>query len=507
MGDTFTASGRVYAWDAGRVTPWGWFGMKPQRSSLVFVSGVFNVLHPGHVRLLKFAAELGNQLVVGVLSDELAGAAATLGENSRLEAIQSLRMVDDSFIILGSVIDTIRRLRPDIVVKGREHVTSENEELAVLSTYGGRLIFSSGDSFFSSTDLIRDEVGRARRLPIDLPVDFMAHHGITRDRLFQIVDDLSAVRVLVVGDAIVDQYVSCHPLGMSREDPTLVVTPIETASFVGGAAIVAAHAASVGGHACLYTVTGPDSQAHFLGEELKKFGVEAHLSADDSRPTTTKQRWRAGGKTLLRVSHLRQDPISNHLQENLFNQIKATIEQFDLLIFADFNYGALPQPLVNRLVELGNRQGLIMAADSQTSSQIGDIARFHGMHLITPTEYEARVATRNFEDGLVVLGDQIRERTSAELVFITLAQEGVFLRGSTDAKVPAATEQLPALNSAPVDPAGAGDSFLVTAAMSLAVGASMFEAALMGSIASALQVMHIGNTPIQPQSIRDLLSQ
>ena len=116
----------------------------------VFVSGIFNILHPGHVRLLRFASELGDRLVVGVLPDRLAGDVVTVGESSRLEAIQSLRMVDDSFIIEDSVTDTIRRLRPDVVVKGREHVTQENEEVAVLSTYGGRLVFSSGDSFFSS---------------------------------------------------------------------------------------------------------------------------------------------------------------------------------------------------------------------------------------------------------------------------------------------------------------------------------------------------------------------
>lgn len=481
--------------------------MASQRANLVFVSGIFNVLHPGHVRLLKFAKELGNRLFVGVLADKLAGTAATLGENSRLEAIQSLRMVDDSFIIEDSITDTIRRLRPDVVVKGREHVTQENEERVVLSTYGGRLVFSSGDSFFSPADLIHSEVESPRRLPIDLPLEFMAHHGITRDRLSEILTSLSKVRVLIVGDSIVDEYVSCHPLGMSREDPTLVVTPIETKSFVGGAAIVAAHAASVGGHASLHTVTGLDSQADFMAGELRKIGVEARLHADDSRPTTTKQRWRAGGKTLLRVSRLHQDPISAALQREFFNGVAEAIDQYDLLIFSDFNYGVLPQALVDRLTELGKQRGLTMAADSQASSQIGDIARFGGMNLVTPTEYEARVATRNFEDGLVVLADQVRQKAQADLVIMTLAEDGVFVRGATDPSSAATTERLPALNSTPVDVVGAGDSLLVVAAMGLSTGATMHEAALLGSMAAAVQVSTTGNRPICPESLFELLAQ
>lgn len=472
----------------------------------VFVSGIFNVLHPGHVRLLRFASELGDRLVVGVLPDGLAGDVVTVSEASRLEAIQSLRMVDESFIIHDSVTGAIGRLRPEIVVKGREHLTQENEEVAVLNSYGGKLVFSSGDSFFSSTDLIRSEVENPRRLPVELPHEFMAHHAITRERLAEILELISEVRVLVVGDSIVDEYVSCHPLGMSREDPTLVVTPIETSKFVGGAAIVAADAASVGGYASLHSVTGSDAQAQFLAKELEGYGVEARLHSDEDRPTTTKQRWRAGGKTLLRVSHLHQDPISASQQRDFYDAVAERIGDHDVLIFSDFNYGVLPQPLVDRLTDLGRRHGAILAADSQASSQIGDISRFVGMNLVTPTEYEARVATRNFEDGLVVLADQVREKAQAGLVLMTLAEDGVFLRGGTDRLAVAATAQLPALNRSPIDVAGAGDSLLVVASMALSTGASMYEAALLGSMAAAVQVSSTGNRPIRREALAELLT-
>jgi rfaE bifunctional protein kinase chain/domain len=493
-------------WKGSRRSPWGWAGVAGQRADLVFVSGIFNVLHPGHVRLLRFAKELGNKLVVGVLSDELAGNAATVSQAQRLEAIESLRVVDESFIVGDSVNAAIDRIRPDLVVKGREHRKVLNPEEEAVRKYGATLVFSSGDSFFSATDLITSDRHSMRADQINLPREYMAHHGISPKRLASLVDQMGDLHVLVLGDVIVDEYISCHPLGMSREDPTLVVTPVETRRFMGGAAIVAGHAKGLGSSASLHSVAGIDEQAEYLRRELASFGVNHLIHEDVSRPTTTKQRFRAGGKTLLRVSHLHQDAIPEQLQDKMLEAVVADFKRCDLVIFSDFNYGALPQSLVNHVTSRARESGLTMAADSQTSSQVGNIARFAGMDIITPTEYEARVATRNFDDGLVVLADQLRAVADAGIVLMTLAEDGVFIRGA-ERQSSATTERLPALNHNPADVAGAGDSLLVVSSMSLACGATIYEAALLGSIAAALQVSVTGNRPLSPGQLLEVISE
>ena len=106
----------------------------------------------------------------------------------------------------------------------------------------------------------------------------------------------------MIGDTIVDEYVQCDPLGMSQEDPTIVVTPIMTNKFLGGAGIVAAHARALGaGKVSFITVTGDDESSVYVAEKLKAYGVDSKIIKDDSRPTTVKKRYRAGNKTLLRV--------------------------------------------------------------------------------------------------------------------------------------------------------------------------------------------------------------
>lgn len=478
--------------------------MTAEHRGTVFVSGVFNVLHPGHVRLLRFARSMGERLVVGVLSDSLAEGVATMHEAQRREAVESLRVVDEAVVIHDSVDAAIERLRPSVVVKGREHQSTKNSEEEILERIGGRLVFSSGDSFFNVTDMISDDAARDSPSWLRLCGDFMRQHSITKSRLESIVREMQRLRVLVVGDVIVDEYISCHPLGMSREDPTLVVAPIETRRFIGGAAIVAGHAGRLGKSATIHSVCGPDEKADFLRGELAQVGVRQVFHEDLSRPTTTKQRFRAGGKTLLRVSHLRQDEISEELQGLVLSQLQSDLVEHELLIFSDFNYGVLPQNLVERLSSMGRSAGLVLAADSQSSSQVGDVSRFVGMDIITPTEYEARVAVRNFDDGLVVLADQLRQKSRARLVLMTLAEDGLFIRGTSGKS--AMTDQLPALNPNPMDVAGAGDSLLVVSSMALATGASNSEAALLGSIAAALQVAVTGNRPLSPESLLEAIN-
>lgn len=463
----------------------------------VFVSGNFNILHPGHLRLLRFARENGGRLIVGVESDRIAGNSAHLPEKLRLEGLQSISLVDEAFIIDEPVANVILRLRPDIVVKGKEHELLENAELPALDSYGGRLIFSSGEAIFSSLDLIRKEFQELDFRSISIPEDYLERHKITKNRLTELLKGFYKLEVCVVGDLIVDEYITCQPLGMSQEDPTLVVTPIDSVRFIGGAGIVAEHAAGLGAQVQFVSVAGNDDVRNYALDHLLACGVNAHLLIDDTRPTTLKQRFRSGGKSLFRVSHLHQGSISVELQQEMILSIERVMERVDLIVFSDFNYGCLPQALVDKVVELAKRRGVMVVADSQSSSQTGDIGRFMGMNLITPTEREARISMRNREDGLVVLAEKLRQQALARNVLLKLGEEGVLIHAENSNVDNWLTDRIGALNSAPKDVAGAGDSLLITSAMTLASKGNIWEAACLGSLAAAVQVGRVGNTPLK----------
>jgi bifunctional ADP-heptose synthase (sugar kinase/adenylyltransferase) len=209
-----------------------------------------------------------------------------------------------------------------------------------------------------------------------------------------------------------------------------------------------------------------------------------------------KQRYRAGNKTLLRVNHLRQHKLNKTLHEQILGQLKTALADADLLIFADFNYGVLPQELVDQITQECSRRGIMMVADSQSSSQVGDVSRFKNAALLTPTEREARLALGNYEDGLVVLAEALRKKTNAQNVVITLGAEGLLVHAGVPDQVEWLTDRLEALNTLPKDTAGAGDCLLVCTSLATAVGRPIWESIYLGSIAAACQVGRIGNIPL-----------
>jgi rfaE bifunctional protein kinase chain/domain len=321
------------------------------------------------------------------------------------------------------------------------------------------------------------------------------------DALKDVLRKFSSLRVLVIGDLIVDEYIACDAIGMSQEDPTIVVTPILNEQFVGGAGIVAAHASGLGAKTTFISIVGRDETASFAAGKLGEYGVDARFLTDESRPTSLKQRFRAADRTLLRVSRLKQHDIEADLQAQILDAVAPMIETADLVVFSDYNYGCLPQKLVDDIVAHCTAKGVQMVADSQSSSQVGDVSRFRDMLLLTPTEREARLALRDFNAGLVVLAEALRERAKAKHVVLTLGAEGVLVHA--DVAKPGAwlTDRLPAFNRTPKDTAGAGDSFLICASLALVAGADIWQAAYLGSLAAACQVGRIGNVPLSVAEI------
>lgn len=466
---------------------------------VVFAAGNFNILHPGHLRLLRFAKECGDFLVVGV--HDAASPGVFIEEVLRLESVQAVQWVDHAFILNFPPVEFIEALKPSVVVKGNEHETRFNAEAQVVTGYGGKLLFCSGDRSFSSIDLLRKEWRELDVSSIKKPHDYLGRHAIETTTLHELLEKMKGLRVCVIGDTIVDEYITCDPIGMSQEDPTIVVTPIMQEKFIGGAGIVAAHAHGLGCRVNFFSVLGNDEPAAYVRTSIKDYGVTFYGYTDESRPTTLKQRFRASQKTLLRVSHLRQHDITAELREKVLRDLLKTLDETDLLIFADFNYGCLPQSLVTEIAAACKERGIMMVADSQSSSQVGDVSRFCDMSLLTPTEREARLALQDFDSGLVVLAERLKKKARAENVVITMGAEGLLIHAALTEGSRWPTDRLPALNTAPKDPAGAGDSFLTCAAMALAVGADIWQASYIGSLAAACQVGRVGNMPLTQQEL------
>lgn len=464
---------------------------KYQGKTVVFVSGNFNVIHPGHIRLLSFARSCGDILVVGLFADGSPG--ALLHYEDRRIALEALEAVSEVVKLdPDDLTNCLSVMRPHVVVKGKEHETLSNPERTVIESYGGHLFFSAGEQSFSSRDLIRHEiVSNLRRTTAPMP--YLASHAISKAGAISRIKQFSGVRVLVVGDLILDEYIYCDPLGMSQEDPTIVVTPVETRSFIGAAGIVAGHLAGLGAEVNLVSIVGNDVSTTDAQRKISEMKVNAHFISDITRPTIVKKRFRVQNKTLLRVSHLRSHDAAQEYCDAAFRQILRLLESTDLVVFSDFNYGCLPQPLVDAVIHECELRSIPFTADSQASSQVGNVGRFVGADFISATEREARLATNDFKSGVQNVANTLLSSSKSKGLLLKLGAEGLIV---VQAHQSFYTDSLPAFNNNPVDVAGAGDAMLASASLCRRCGGSIFEAAYIGSVAAALQVSRIGNTPL-----------
>ncbi len=468
----------------------------------VFVSGKFAVIHSGHIRLFMFAKTIGVKLIVALDTSGLEDSEISW----RTTFLKSQEFVDEVVLFNTDLKKVILEIQPDIIIKGSEFSSQNNIESEIVSSYGGELIFSSGSTFFSEKDLLSSSEVVAVDYTKKIPIDFLKRNGIALKDISEQILKFSSVKVCVIGDLIIDEYINCHPLGMSREEPNIVVTPIDSQKFLGGAGIVAAHTVGLGATTKLITITGKDEAGSWAIAKAEAYGVSVKSIEDKTRPTNLKQRYRSGLQTLLKISHLSQDKVSNVIQNQILSEFKKIAPEIDLLILSDFSYGVLTRETTSELIRIAKLNDLIIAADSQTSSQLGDLSQFSNIDLLTPTEMEARIELKDQVSGLAVIAEKLRTKIDAQSIIIKMGADGLVMSGVKSDGTHLSLDALPSFNLSPIDVSGAGDSILAAASLAITVEDNLAKASLIGSLAAAIQIGRVGNIPIEKEKIRSLIS-
>ena len=475
--------------------------MTANKAKKVFVSGKFAVIHSGHIRLFMFAKTIGINLIVALDTEGLDDAEIEW----RTSFLKNQEFVDEVVLFNTDIEKTILRIKPDIIIKGSEFSSRTNIEKEIVSTYGGELIFSSGSTFFSERDLLNSDEVASVDYSEKIPKDFLKRNGISLSDISEQILKFNTIKVCVIGDVIIDEYINCHPLGMSREEPNIVVAPIDSQKFLGGAGIVAAHTVGLGATTKLITITGKDEAGSWAVSKATEYGITIKSIEDKTRPTNLKQRYKAGLQTLLKISHLSQDKVSNVIQNQIINEFKKIAPDIDLLILSDFSYGVLTNEVTTELIKIAKLNGLIIAADSQTSSQLGDLSQFSNVDLVTPTETEARLELKDQISGLAVIADKLRSKINSKSIIIKLGADGLVINGVKSDGTLLSLDALPSFNQSPVDVSGAGDSMLAAASLAITIENNLAKASLIGSLAAAIQISRIGNIPIEKEKIISLI--
>ena len=256
--------------------------------NLVLCHGHFNVIHPGHIRYLKHAKEMGESLAVSIVGNKefkKSNRDHHFDEVERAEGVASIKFVDRVVLLENECLKSaIKILKPKVLVLGKEFefqnfdLIRESAEMVV--QMGGKIHFHAGETHYASTQYLlksESELESESLAAFRKTTDLL---GIKPDRIRQTLENFSNASILVIGDSIIDQYVACDALGMSAEAPVVVARELESKRYLGGAGIVSNHAKRLGAKCRFLSVVGDDDLKDFVSDELQRQGVEIAIASD-----------------------------------------------------------------------------------------------------------------------------------------------------------------------------------------------------------------------------------
>jgi rfaE bifunctional protein kinase chain/domain/rfaE bifunctional protein nucleotidyltransferase chain/domain len=480
-------------------------GRRPRPKKVIMCHGVFDIVHPGHVRHLIYAKSKGDILIVSVTADEhivKANARPYVPEELRAINLAALEMVDYVLIDRNPTpVDNLKRIQPDYFAKGYEYFgdgmhPKTREEIDVLESYGGEIIFTPGDIVYSSSHLIE-------LAPPDIAADklliLMEGEGLTFDSLRDTLARFEGLRVHVAGDTIVDSYTQCSMIGGQTKTPTMSVRFESKENFTGGAAVVAKHLRSAGADVTFSTIMGDDPLKDQVLADIGKAGIRCLPLIDATRPTTNKNAIVVGGYRLLKIDTLDNRTISEKTAQQLSEQIAAT--PCDAVLFCDFRHGIFNRHTIPALVR-AIPAGAYRVADSQMASRWGNVLEFQDFDLLTPNEREARFALGDQDSVVRPLGVELFQRANCQTLMLKLGARGMLVfrnRPPTDAR---SFFTIDSFAERAVDPVGAGDALLAYATLAMVATRNEAIAGILGAFAAGIECELDGNVPVSPHEVR-----
>ncbi len=317
----------------------------------------------------------------------------------------------------------------------------------------------------------------------------------------QAFDRFSELKVIVIGDAMVDSYLWGRVDRISPEAPIPIVTVTKQENRLGGAANVSMNLQSLGATPFLVSIIGDDSKGKKFLHLMDKNGLSAEsILLKPERMTTVKTRIISGGKQISRIDEEISTPVDELTESQIFEHVKKLTENntIDIILFVDYDKGVITQGLIEKVIALAKQKNIPIAADPK----VRNFNHYIGIDLFKPNFKE-------FVDGLHLpvektelqkikeAAERFKKQQQIGLMFITLSENGVFIsNGITQNHFPAEVRDI-------ADVSGAGDTVFAVASLCLAAGLSPRFMAMISNLAGGLVCEKSGVVPIEKERLRN----
>jgi rfaE bifunctional protein nucleotidyltransferase chain/domain len=481
--------------------------MRTSGKRIVLCHGTFDLVHMGHIRHLQRAREEGDFLFVTLTADEFikkGPGRPVFKEQLRAENLASLIFVD--FVAVchePTAMQAIGAVKPDVYVKGGEYRNATDDltgnitrELALVESLGGCTTFTD-EITFSSSSLLNEHLGvfpeQTRQYLGALKEKFPSRDILAR------LDELKDLKVLVVGDTIVDQYCYTSVLGQTGKGNVLAVRYDSEEYFAGGAVAVANHVAGVCTNVTLVSALGSfQSHEEFLRSKMAQ-GITPVFFRFPNAPTVLKRRFvDADMAKLFEVYFFEEEPLLGGIEDDICTWIENNAAAYDLVLVPDFGNGLISQCVADALA--ANARYIVVNTQINSGNRgYHVINRYPRADAISLNEPELRLAAHNRHDSLALIAEQVGAKLGAKHLAITRGPKGAMILNC----ITNVTTEIPALSTRVVDRIGAGDAFLSFWGCGIAAGFEPELAGFVASVAASIDVQIVCNRePVNPTVLR-----
>ena len=462
---------------------------------IVHCHGVFDLLHIGHIRYFKEAKSMGDILVVTITPDQFVNKGPgrpAFNEILRTEAIAELDVVD--YVAINewpTAIETIKLLKPNFYVKGPDYKEYKDDitgniqlEEDAIRSVGGKIAFTSEITFSSSSIInrrISDLTDEQKKYLEKLKEKYKFK------KITEYIDSLTKLKVLLIGEVIIDEYVFCDTIGKSGKEPVLVNQIINSEKYAGGILAVANQVSDFCKDGIILSYLGDRNiQDKFINDNLSQ-NIDTDFIIKSNSPTIQKTRFidnYTNTKT-LGVYDINDNLLNKKEEKELCAKLEDRINEYDVVIVVDYGHG-LTTPKIVKLLE---KKSNYLAVNTQINSfNVGyhTISKYKKVNYVCVHEEELRHDYRNRSDTLKHLTRSLSNRVRANVIVITQGTKGSLAIDNNE------FFDCPAYATNVVDRIGAGDTLLAITSLCFAAGMPTDLTLLIGNLAAAEMVASIG---------------
>lgn len=477
--------------------------LKNCEKKIVLCHGVFDLLHLGHIEHFIDAKKQGDILVVSITAARYVNKGPGrpyFNDEQRLEFLSNLEVVDYCMLSESiTVQDIVECVQPDVYAKGKEYEDASNDitdniggEEALVKKYGGKMYYTVGEVHSSSKLLNRFfSVMPEKALQASLAMKEKFGPDLI-NKIRSAVDGFRNIKILVVGDVILDEYVFCNVQGVTMKDASISVFYDNEERYAGGALAIARHLSNFSDHVTLSSMIGTEEGVKtFIEDHMDK--IELELLEDKDFTTPVKRRYlkaniqRQEFDKLFSVNRLMKRGERKRFNYKAFHErLKRIMPKYDMVIVGDFGHGLIDNETIRILEDKAN----YLAINCQSNSaNMGTniITKYNRADIFVVDERELRLAFGQALQKREELLSELTERMGSKYAWVTVGAEGAYGKNQDE------TTLQPALTLTVKDTVGAGDAFYSLASLCAYSNIPIEPATMIANAAGALKTGVIGN--------------